>query len=145
MKIRNLLSGYCSVNFGKSQKLLSPKGTPGDGWEIEDSFEDAVKKYVRLGMVEVVDDDVNVETVAPKPPRMEVRVVDTSANTTHEAVVAHCAAAKRDGTPCGANVSVAAEEYDADKPYFCKRHKNESADDYEKVEGVWHKKTIEEE
>lgn len=142
MKIRNLLHNYCSVTIGKSRKLLSPAGQPGDGWEVEDSFEDAVKKYVRLGMVEVVGDEVNVETIAPKPPRMEVKVVDTAANTTREAIVAHCAAAKRDGNPCGTNVSVPVDEYDADKPYFCKRHKNESADDYEKVDGVWHKKAL---
>ena len=70
-----------------------------------------------------------------KPPikRHSDQVVDGT-------VVVKCAGVYKNGKRCSVNVNVPRDEFDSDKPYFCKRHAGESPEDYERVDGDWVKK-----
>ena len=145
MFIRNKTGSYQGFRLNDKPVKLEPYGVTA----ISDlqASDDTLQLLLARGVVEKVSQKVAEEQFAAdsekaeqkaEEKRLEVAVhEETNKNSV---MMARCAAKFKNGEPCGANVSVPVSEYDADKPYFCGRHKGESAEDYEKVNGAWVKK-----
>ena len=119
---------------------------PNEVIEVDDSLRHFLDEVLASGsFVEVgVDDkkehdDVVAQAKADKEVE-PIPVVKVQPANREKTTVVNCAATMKNGKRCSGTVVVNFDEYEADKPYFCGRHKNESANMYERVNGDWAKK-----
>lgn len=147
MYVRNESGTNQQFRAGKTKFMMRPGATA--PMTDEEFGDHVVQILLRKGtLVEVGDDegaDAIVAQEEAKKAKAEERKLEVSMasdDTTKRVIMVQCAATKKNGERCQGNVSVKLSEYDEEKPYFCGPHRNESADDYEKVEGVWKKKVV---
>lgn len=125
-----------SVIF-ESEMPESEKAMPTEAAPMEPKkAEKPEPKPVRAKTLEEAKATPNHTDVKRKP----MRVVQADESKTPETKFVRCAATKANGERCTSTISVPVDEYDADRPYFCGRHKGQKAADYEKTETGWRKR-----
>lgn len=140
-------------NFNQQFKASGHSFTLKPGQTVSltaDEYHDhTVQFLLARGILKVLGEEEGLENVVQqadeaqaKADENKMEVVSASANTTNQVIMVQCAAQKKNGERCLVNAKVDVADYDENTPYFCTHHRNEKAEDYERVDGTWVKKAV---
>lgn len=135
----------CSLNLKIGEVFLFIM--PNDIVFVAEENVPSVQHLIDNGTLAIVDEDEGkeheqkrMEEAKVKAEESVVPVVKVHDSKKQSTTVVDCAAITKSGKKCSGSVIIPFDEYDADKPYFCGRHKSEDAANYERINGEWVRK-----
>ena len=148
MYIRNESLTNQQFKAGNTKFMLRPGDTV--AMTDEEFGDHTTQVLLRKGTIVAVDDEAGLDAVVAQEEEKQAKAAErklevniAGEDTIKQVIMVQCAATKKDGERCTANVSVKTSDYDENTPYFCGHHRIEDASSYEKVEGTWKKKIAE--
>lgn len=108
--------------------------------KVEDELSAEEKEVLSAAAPTEVKIGADVPKSMAEQTKPEIPVAKFETEKGQKEIAVTCAATLKNGKQCTVAIPVPVGEFDATKPYFCGRHKGEKAEDYERVNGEWHKK-----
>ena len=145
MYVKNVSNTNQQFKAGQTKFMLRPGSTA--AMTDEEYGDHTTQLLLRRGVLAALEDEEGLDAIMAQEDekkakaeerKLEVNKIDK--DTHKQVVMVRCAATKKDGERCLKEIAVPMAERDDDVPVFCGTHKNEKAEDYEKVEGTWVKK-----